>query len=99
MTFPEVQIARVREYWDFRPCNIRHSRAPVGSRQYFAEVEARQSCAEPHIPAFAQFDRWRGKKVVEIGCGIGTDTINFARGGAQVTSVDLSEKSLELART
>jgi len=99
MTFPEVQIARVREYWDLRPCNIRHSPAPAGSRQYFDEVEARKYFVEPHIPAFAQFDRWRGKKVLEVGCGIGTDTVNFARSGAQVTSVDLSEKSLELART
>ena len=53
---------------------------------------------EPHIPGFAEFEKWRGKKVLEIGCGIGTDTINFARHGAQVTSVDLSEKSLAVAR-
>jgi ubiquinone/menaquinone biosynthesis C-methylase UbiE len=99
MNFADTQISRVKEYWDLRPCNIRHSLAPVGSRQYFDEVEARKYFVEPHIPAFAQFDRWRGKKVLEIGCGIGTDTVNFARGGAQVTSVDLSEKSLELART
>jgi ubiquinone/menaquinone biosynthesis C-methylase UbiE len=36
--------------------------------------------------------------VLEIGCGIGTDTTNFARHWARVTSVDLSEKSLELAK-
>ncbi len=48
---------------------------------------------------FAEFPRWQGKRVLEIGCGIGTDTINFARNGAPVTAVDLSEKSLEMART
>jgi SAM-dependent methyltransferase len=53
---------------------------------------------EPHIPGFAEFEKWRGKKVLEIGCGIGTDTINFARAGAEVTAVDLSSKSLELAK-
>ena len=36
--------------------------------------------------------------MLEIGCGLGTDTINFARNGAHVTAVDLTEKSLELAR-
>jgi|ERR1700674_2393559 len=98
MNFADTQISRVKEYWDQRPCNIRHSPAPIGSRQYFDEVEARKYFVEPHIPGFAQFDRWRGKRVLEIGCGIGTDTISFARGGAQVSTVDLSEKSMELAR-
>ena len=99
MSFEDIAVERVKEYWDRRPCNLRHSQAPVGTRQYFDEVEARKYFVEYHIPDFAQFERWRGKKVLEIGCGIGTDTINFARRGAQVTTVDLSEKSLELART
>jgi ubiquinone/menaquinone biosynthesis C-methylase UbiE len=96
--FEDVSIQRVRDYWNRRPCNIRHSPAPVGSRQYFDEVEARKYFVEPHIPIFAQHDRWAGKRVLEIGCGLGTDTINFARGGAHVTAVDLSSRSLELAR-
>jgi len=98
MSFSNVEIARVREYWNARPCNIRHSAAPVGSREYFDEVEARKYMVEPHIPAFAEFPQWSGKKVLEIGCGIGTDTINFARNGAAVTTVDLSEESMELAK-
>jgi 2-polyprenyl-3-methyl-5-hydroxy-6-metoxy-1,4-benzoquinol methylase len=98
MSFEEVQIARVRDYWNNRPCNIRHSTAPIGSRDYFDQVEARKYFVEYHIPGFAEFDRWRGKKVLEIGCGIGTDTINFARAGAHVTTVDLSDKSMEVAR-
>ncbi len=91
-------VDQVRDFWDRRPCNIRHSPSPVGTREYFDEVEARKYFVEPHIPRFAEFPRWRGKKVLEIGCGIGTDTINFARHGAHVTVVELSGKSLEIAR-
>ena len=96
--FEQVPIEEVRRYWDRRPCNVRHSPRVVGTREYFDEVEARKYMVEPHIPGFAQFERWRGKNVLEVGCGIGTDTINFARAGAQVTAVDLSGKSLEVAR-
>jgi SAM-dependent methyltransferase len=97
-TFSDRSIDRVREYWNRRPCNIRHSPEAVGTRAYFDQVEARKYFVEPHIPGFAQFDRWAGKRVLEVGCGIGTDTMNFARAGALVTAVDLSSASLELAR-
>jgi len=97
-SFEDTPITKVSEYWNARPCNIRHSPKPVGTREYYDEVEARKYMVEPHIPGFAGFERWRGKKVLEIGCGIGTDTISFARAGAQVTAVDLTEKSLEVAR-
>ena len=91
-------IEAVEAYWDARPCNIRHSPKPLGSREYFDEVEARKHFVEPHIPGFAQFERWAGRRVLEVGCGIGTAAVNFARHGALYTGVELSKASLELTR-
>jgi len=96
MLKPEIQ--KIADYWNRRPCNLHHSQSEVGSRTYFDEVEAKKYFVEPHIPAFADFAKWRGKKVLEIGCGIGTDAINFARAGSIYTGVDISVSSLDLAR-
>jgi len=98
-TFESTDIEAVRQFWNSRPCNVRHSQLPVGTKEYFDQVEARKYMVEPHIPGFAQFDRWRDKRVLEVGCGLGTDTMNFARAGAHVTAIDLSAESLRLART
>lgn len=98
MPIETVPIETVAAYWNARPCNVRHSNKPRGTREYFDDVERRKYLVEPHIPGFAEFERWRGKRVLEVGCGLGTDTINFARAGATVTAVDLSEESLALAR-
>lgn len=88
----------IRRFWNDRPCNIRHGTAPIGTREYFDQVEQRKYYVEPHIPEFAEFEKWNGKKVLEIGSGIGTDTINFMRAGADLTSIDLSDESVALAQ-
>ena len=92
-----MSIEQVMEYWQTRPCNIMHSSKPIGTKEYFDEVEAKKYRAEPHILNFANFEVYKDKEVLEIGCGIGTGLISFARADAKITAVDLSQKSIDIA--
>lgn len=93
-----MTINIVKEYWNNRPCNIRHSTKQVGTKEYYDQVEQRKYLVEPHIPVFADFSKWRGKKVLEIGCGLGTCSVNFVRAGTDLTCIELSEESLLLCK-
>ena len=68
----------------------------VGMKEYFEEPQARKYFVEPHIPGFAEFERWCDKTLREIGGSMAM--INFALQGAHVTAVDISERSPEIAR-
>ena len=91
-------INEVKKFWDDRPCNIRHSSKELGTIEYFDEVSKKKFHVEPHILDFTTFPEWKGKKVLEIGCGLATVGINFALNGASYTGVELSDESLKIAR-
>lgn len=89
---------KIVNYWNHRPCNVKHSAKPMGSREFFNEVSARRFLVEPHIPEFAGFHLWNGKRVLEIGCGIGSDAEEFAKHGAEYVGIDISHESITLSQ-
>jgi SAM-dependent methyltransferase len=86
----------VRLHWDAEPCGARLAEAPRGSAAFFAQVEAARYALEPFIPGFADFDRWSGRDVLEVGTGLGTDFVRFGRAGARLTGIDLTQAAVEL---
>lgn len=91
-------IDEVYTFWNNRPCNIRHSSKSQDTVEFFDEVAIKRYTAEPHILHFMSPEKWKGKRVLELGCGMGTDAIQFAKAGASVVCVDLTENSLNLCR-
>tara|TARA_R110002074_G_scaffold132808_3_gene276365 strand:+ start:5056 stop:5811 length:756 start_codon:yes stop_codon:yes gene_type:complete len=93
-----MSIEEVKQYWDNRPCNLKHSNKEIGSKEYFLEVSKRKYIVEPHILEFANFEQWTNKKVLEVGCGIGTAAHAFIENGAIYKGIDLSEQSIKIAK-
>ena len=93
MPLDEYRIAN-RANWDAR-VDIHYASAEYGIDRYLADPD--------HISDVVSLDRDRlgdltGKKLIHLQCHIGTDTISLARLGAEVTGIDLSEKSIDAAR-
>ncbi len=80
----------VFDFWQAQTCGTMHVAAEPGSKRYYDEIETTRYRLEPFIHGFAEFPRWRGKRVLEIGVGAATDFINFARAGAVLTGVDVT---------
>jgi len=89
---------RVRAFWQANPCGVKFADAAPGTRRFYELVEAHRYTKEWHIPIAAGFEKARSQKVLEIGCGLGTDGAQFAEAGADYTGVDLTDAAVELAR-
>jgi SAM-dependent methyltransferase len=91
---------RAREQWSHDPAGAVYGREhEFGTREFFDAVERhRYTEYAPWMPEVMGFNDFAGARLLEIGCGMGTDLLQFARAGAQVTGVDLTPRSIEISR-
>ena len=90
--------AEVREYWNHHIHDLEITRHPVGSRGFFDDLDQYHFEKLHHLLRLVDFDGYRGRTVLDVGCGAAVDLARFARGGATVTGVDLAPSAIALAR-
>jgi len=96
--FAVPTIDDVREYWNRHIHDLDITRHPVGSRGFFDDLDEYHFEKLHHLLRLVAFDGYRGRMVLEVGCGAGVDLARFARGGATVAGVDLAASAIDLAR-
>lgn len=92
-------LQRIRSYWDRFLHDQEMSQASVGSPQWFTDLAAYRYEKLDYLPRVVDFNGFAGKRLLEVGCGIGLDLARFGNGGAAVTGIDLAPRAVALART
>jgi SAM-dependent methyltransferase len=90
--------ADVRDYWNRHIHDLEITAHPVGSPGFFADLDQYHFEKLHHLLRLVDFGGYAGRRVLEVGCGAGTDLARFAKGGALVSGVDLSPSAIALAR-
>ena len=91
-------ITRIAAYWDEHIHDLAITSYSVGTRGFFQQLDEYRYNKLNYLPPLVGFDGYKGKNLLEIGCGAGIDLVRFARGGAKVTGIDLSKTAIDLAR-
>ena len=89
--------SQVRDYWNVHIHDLDVSSHTPGTREFFADLDQYHFEKLHHLVRLIDFNGYRGKRVLEVGCGAGTDLARFAKGGAIVTGVDIAPSAVALA--
>jgi len=98
ITQPAASIESVRQYWNQHVDDWKIARHPSGTAEFFAETEQYRFEKLHYLPERIPFRKHAGKKVLEVGTGLGNDLSRFAAGSALVTGIDLADRAIELAQ-
>lgn len=93
-----ADISDVRRYWNENPLLSLEVDSP-GSPAFFAELD-RAKCEDSELFAlqYWAFDKYADKRVLDIGCGPGWVSVQYAQNGANVISMDLTTTATKLCR-
>lgn len=91
-------IEKIQEYWNHRIHDLEMTAHPVGTKAFFEDLDEYRFDKLHYLPKLVDFGSFKHQRLLEVGCGIGTDLVRFAKGGARVTGVDLAQTAIELAR-
>src|SRR5436853_2107950 len=89
--------AAVRAYWNTHIHDLEISDSAPGSAGFFADLDAYHFEKLHHLLRLIDFNAWRGRAVLDVGCGAGVELVRFARGGARTTGVDTAPSAVALA--
>jgi ubiquinone/menaquinone biosynthesis C-methylase UbiE len=95
----DPQLEAIRRYWNEHIHDLEIATQPVGTHAFFEELAEYRFDKLRYLPQLVDFNAYAGKVLLEVGCGIGIDLVRFARGGARVTGIDLSQVAIDLARS
>jgi 2-polyprenyl-3-methyl-5-hydroxy-6-metoxy-1,4-benzoquinol methylase len=87
----------LRGYWNGHIHDMSIVRHPVGTQGFFEDLREYRFDKQRYLPSVVDFSAYKNKRLLEVGCGVGIDLIQFAKHGAHVTGIDLSEQAIQLA--
>jgi ubiquinone/menaquinone biosynthesis C-methylase UbiE len=90
-------ITEIQHYWNNRIHDLEMTEEAVGTKAFFDDLDDYRFDKLRYLPQLVDFAGYRGQRLLEVGCGIGTDLVRFARGGARVTGIDLAPTAIDLA--
>jgi SAM-dependent methyltransferase len=90
--------SRVRDYWNTHIHDLDISAHQPGTREFFQDLDQYHFEKLHHLPRLIDFQGYRAKRVLDVGCGAGTDLVRFVKGGAIGAGVDVSSSAIALAK-
>jgi ubiquinone/menaquinone biosynthesis C-methylase UbiE len=97
---PQSQVkGRVQRFWQNSPCDSWFTNEKPGTFAFYRSLDEHRYKVHPRLQSAVGFEKTKGLRVLEIGCGCGSEAERFARAGAHYTAIDLTNAAVSITRT